>query len=129
MRSTIQTAIDTLAAQRGVADLAARAEAINRHHIAATKRANQAIEHARAAGTLLLAIRATLPRAEFVQWCRENVKVSVKQAKYYMAGELRIIFETPCRAILPGPASSVARTQRTAHYAMEPVNRKIGGRL
>lgn len=128
MRSTIRTAIDTLAAQRG-ADLASRAEAINRHHVAATIRAEPAIEHAWTANTLLFAIRTTLPRAELLQWVPENNRVSVKQAKYYMAGELRVIFEKPCGAVLPGPESSIARPQRTAHYGAEPVNRKIGGRL
>jgi hypothetical protein len=97
MRSTIQTAVDTLAAQRGIADLAARAEAINRHHVAATKRAGEAVQHAREAGRLLLAIKATLPRGEFLQWVRESLTVSVRQAQRYMAAALGK--PTPLRAL------------------------------
>jgi hypothetical protein len=89
MRSAIQNAIDALAAQRQVPDLAACATAINRHHGLATKRADQAIHHASEAGRLLLQIKAALPHGEFQQWFRrENVRVSVRQAQRYMSAAM-----------------------------------------
>lgn len=88
MREEILNAIDALAAQRQVPDLAACATAINRHHGLATKRADQAIHRASEAGRLLLQIKAALPHGEFIQWCRENVRVSVRQAQRYMAAAL-----------------------------------------
>ena len=97
MREEIQNAIDALAAQRQVPDLAACATAINRHHGLATKRADQAIHHASEAGRLLLQIKAALPHGEFIQWCRENVRVSVRQAQRYMAAALGK--PTPLRAL------------------------------
>ena len=87
-RAEFQNAIDALAAQRQVPDLAACATAINRHHGLATKRADEAIHHASEAGRLLLQIKAALPHGEFIQWCRENLKVSVRQAQRYMEAAL-----------------------------------------
>lgn len=66
-------------------DLAACAMAINRHHAAATRTANEAIQHAKEAGRLLLEVKATLPHGEFILWLRDNVSVSVRQAQRYMS--------------------------------------------
>ena len=93
MRSTIQTAIDALATNRRIpADLGATAGEINAHHAAARKKADEAIRkadaavhHAREAGRLLLDVKAALPHGQFIAWCRENLKVSARQAQRYMA--------------------------------------------
>jgi hypothetical protein len=93
MRSTIQTAIDALATNRRIpADLGATAGEINAHHAAARKKADEAIRkadaavnHAREAGRLLLDVKAALPHGQFIAWCRENLKVSTRQAQRYMA--------------------------------------------
>lgn len=97
MREVIQTAINELAAQRGAADLAACATEINRHHAAATRRADEAIQHAKEAGRLLLEIKASLPHGAFIPWVRENVRVSVRQAQRYVAAALGK--PTPFRAL------------------------------
>ena len=89
MREHFQNAIDALAIQRRIpSDLGATAGEINAHHAAATKRAGEAIHHAKEAGRLLLQIKAVLPHGEFLQWCRENVRVSVRQAQRYMAAAM-----------------------------------------
>jgi hypothetical protein len=93
MREHFQNAIDALATQRRIpADLGATAGEINAHHAAARKKADEAIRkadaavhHAREAGRLLLDVKAALPHGQFIAWCRENLKVSARQAQRYMA--------------------------------------------
>ena len=93
MREQFQNAIDALATQRRIpADLGATAGEINAHHAAARKKADEAIRkadaavhHAREAGRLLLDVKAVLPHGQFIAWCRENLKVSARQAQRYMA--------------------------------------------
>jgi hypothetical protein len=86
MREHFQNAIDALAIQRRIpSDLGATAGEINAHHAAATKRAGEAIHHAREAGRLLLQIKADLPHGQFIAYSREYLKVSARQAQRYMA--------------------------------------------
>jgi hypothetical protein len=93
MREHFQNAIDALATNRRIpADLGATAGEINAHHAAARKKADEAIRkadaavhHAREAGRLLLDVKAALPHGQFIAWCRENLKVSARQAQRYMA--------------------------------------------
>lgn len=85
-RARIRTAIDALAAQRQVPpDLATTATKINRHHALATKKADEAIQHAREAGRLLLEVKVALGHGQFGAWCRENVRVSQRTCERYMA--------------------------------------------
>jgi hypothetical protein len=116
MRSTIQTAIDALATQRRIpADLGATAGEINAHHAAARKKADEAIRkadaavhHAREAGRLLLDVKAVLPHGQFIAWCRENLKVSARQAQRYMAASQG----------KPPPLKTLASTSDTMGTAM-----------
>jgi hypothetical protein len=86
MREHFQNAIDALATNPRIpSDLDATASEINAHHVAAGKNADAAICHARAAGRLLLDVKAALPHGQFIPWCRENLKVSARQAQRYMA--------------------------------------------
>ncbi|MFM7294032.1 MAG: DUF3102 domain-containing protein, partial [Burkholderiales bacterium] len=92
-----ENAINALAAQRGIADLAARAEAIKHHHGLATKMADKAVHHAREAGRHLLEVKAALGHGQFGAWRRENLRVSVRQTQRYMAAALGK--PTPLRAL------------------------------
>jgi hypothetical protein len=58
---------------------------INRQHLLAQAAANDAIEHAKAAGVLFLEIKSRLKHGQFLHWIRGNVKVSLRQAQRYMA--------------------------------------------
>ena len=60
------------------------AAAINRHHTDATAHAQSAIDHARAAGDLLLRVKEELPHGEFIPWVEANCRVSPRQAQRYM---------------------------------------------
>ncbi|MET3135666.1 hypothetical protein AAKU61_000004 [Undibacterium sp. GrIS 1.2] len=61
------------------------ASEINAHHQAATSKANEAINHAKDAGDLLLEVKKALPHGQFSQWMDENIQVSTRQAQRYMA--------------------------------------------
>lgn len=58
---------------------------INRRHLLAHAAANDAIEHAKAAGVLLLEIKSRLRHGQFLRWVKENTKISLRQAQRYMA--------------------------------------------
>ena len=58
---------------------------INRRHLLAHASANDAIEHAKAAGVLLLEMKSRLKHGQFLHWIRDNAKVSLRQAQRYMA--------------------------------------------
>lgn len=58
---------------------------INRLHLLAHAAANDAIEHARAAGVLLLEVKKKLKHGKFLHWVRDNSQVSLRQAQRYMA--------------------------------------------
>ena len=58
---------------------------INSHHKNATKHANDAVESAKAAGELLLHMKATLPHGTLTSWIKANLNVSDRQAQRYMA--------------------------------------------
>ena len=58
---------------------------INTHHKNATKHAKDAVESAKAAGELLLHMKATLPHGTLTSWIKANLNVSDRQAQRYMA--------------------------------------------
>jgi len=58
---------------------------INRRHLLAHAAANDAIEHAKAAGLLLLEIKGKLKHGQFLNWVRDNAQMSLRQAQRYMA--------------------------------------------
>ena len=61
------------------------AHQINHHHEQAHGKALEAIEHAKAAGELLLRIKAALPHGTFTKWIEVNLTVSDRQAQRYIA--------------------------------------------
>lgn len=61
------------------------ASEINHHHATAQAKAGEAIQHAQAAGRLLLEVKAALPHGEFGKWLEQNITVSVRQAQRYIA--------------------------------------------
>jgi hypothetical protein len=58
---------------------------INVHHKNAMKQAKDAVESAKAAGELLLQVKATLPHGTWTDWLKTHVDVSDRQAQRYMA--------------------------------------------
>jgi hypothetical protein len=58
---------------------------INRRHLLAHAAANDAIEHAKAAGVLLLEIKSRLKHGQFLHWVSDNAQMSLRQAQRYMA--------------------------------------------
>lgn len=63
---------------------AQRAEAINHHHRLAMASAADAVNHARAAGDLLMKMKDALKHGEFLPWLATNCEVSERQAQRYM---------------------------------------------
>jgi len=61
------------------------ASQINFHHERACENALIAIDHAKAAGQLLLKQKDSLPHGQFTPWLRTNCQVSERQAQRYMA--------------------------------------------
>ncbi len=57
---------------------------INELHTSASSKARQAINDAKAAGELLLQVKATLPHGTFKKWIADHLNVSVRQAQRYM---------------------------------------------
>ena len=87
---------------------------INNQHELAINAANQAVEHAKRAGELLLQVKAELPHGEFGKWLAENVTVSERQAQRYMqkvVGEL--------------PAPTPAKTDMVSYLKHEKSIKKI----
>lgn len=76
---------------------------INRLHLAATDHANDAVEHARQAGQLLLQQRAALEHGQWLSWLADNVKFTACTAQRYMM------------AAAPKPKSD-----RLSHSAQKP---------
>ena len=58
---------------------------INKLHINAKKQAKEAVESAKAAGALLLQVKASLPHGTWTTWLNANIDVSERQAQRYMA--------------------------------------------
>ena len=58
---------------------------INTHHKNATKHAKDAVESAKAAGELLIQVKATLPHGTWTNWLNSNLDVSERQAQRYMS--------------------------------------------
>ena len=58
---------------------------INKHHTNAMKQAKEAVESAKAAGELLLQVKATLPHGAWTSWLKDHLNVSDRQAQRYMS--------------------------------------------
>lgn len=58
---------------------------INSHHQLAIKQAKDAVTNAKAAGLLLLQVKASMPHGKWTDWLKANVEVSDRQAQRYMA--------------------------------------------
>jgi len=58
---------------------------INNHHLLAFRQANDAVANAKAAGQLLLQVKASMPHGQWTAWIKENLEVSDRQAQRYMA--------------------------------------------
>ena len=115
MREKIQNALDALAAQRQVPDLAGCATAIKRHHGLATKMADEAVRHAREAGWLLLEVKAALGHGQFGAWCRESLRFSQRTCERYM----RACRQRSEQHRVPTPKSD-SLTKLTASTPVEP---------
>lgn len=61
------------------------ASEINRLHQLAAKTATEAMGYAKAAGLLLIEIKAQLPHGQFGKWVNENISVSQRQVQRYLA--------------------------------------------
>ncbi|MFN7121894.1 MAG: DUF3102 domain-containing protein [Hydrogenophaga sp.] len=57
---------------------------INRFHELACLRAEEAIDHARQAGLLLLEVKAALNHGEWLPWLEQNISVSARQVQRYI---------------------------------------------
>lgn len=57
---------------------------INRFHELACLRAEEAIDHAKQAGLLLLEAKAALKHGEWLPWLQQNIFVSARQVQRYM---------------------------------------------
>jgi len=60
------------------------ADEINRLHQLATKSANEAMEHAKAIGLLLIQKKVELPHGEYGKWVDANLLVTMRQAQRYV---------------------------------------------
>ncbi len=69
-------------------NLTALASDINRHHENACLRADEAINHAMAAGKLLLQAKAAVPHGEWLGWVGANIRVTPRQVQRYIAAAL-----------------------------------------
>ena len=58
---------------------------INKHHSNAMKQAKDAVESAKAAGELLLQVKATQPHGAWTSWLKAHLNVSDRQAQRYMS--------------------------------------------
>lgn len=65
--------------------LAHAATQINAAHTLAMQHAEQAIDHARRVGRLLLEVKQSLPHGEFQTWLDANVAFSKRQAQRYLS--------------------------------------------
>ena len=63
---------------------ATTAAEIERHHRHALEHATTAVNHARAAGRLLIEVKRALPHGQFLAWLEQHVTLSARQAQRYM---------------------------------------------
>lgn len=95
---------------------------INREHELANHHADQAIEHARRAGALLLQVKAELPHGAFLPWVAAHVHVSPRQAQRYMGAALgkplpvRVIAK--CDTVSHLPAALVGDVQPAPKFVV-----------
>lgn len=86
---------------------------INNQHELAINAANQAVEHGKRVGELLLQVKAELPHGDFGKWLAENVTVSERQAQRYM------------QAVRELPAPTPAKTDMVSYLKHEKSIKKI----
>ncbi|WP_218510618.1 DUF3102 domain-containing protein [Variovorax sp. dw_308] len=76
---------------------------INRFHELACKRAEEAVDHAKQAGLLLLEAKAALKHGEWLPWLEQNIFVSARQVQRYMqvAQGRPLPIKAPCSPTTP----------------------------
>lgn len=89
------------------------AAAIEHHHQLALRHASTAVEHAREAGRLLLAVKAGLAHGDWLPWLSSNVTVSPRQAQRYM----RAAQGKP----LPAPRLLPSKNDTVSHLTIDDV--------
>ncbi len=109
------TAPGTYPGSNGTAIQQSVADEINAEHEAALRLAGDAIEHAKRAGELLLAVKGTLPHGEFGAWLTENVVVSARQAQRYMGAALG----------KPLPIRMIAKNDTVSHLPPETADEYV----
>ncbi|MFZ4539751.1 DUF3102 domain-containing protein [Propionivibrio sp.] len=86
MTATTHTAIAATGAAS--TDLMTTASQINHHHKLACIKAGEAVGHAVEAGKLLLSVKASLQHGDFGAWLTNNLNVTDRTARRYMAAAL-----------------------------------------
>ena len=112
-------------------ELAALAEQINDAHRQAEEHARSAIEHAIAAGRLLLEAKEKTPHGGWLPWVRENCKFAVRTSQAYMrvASNTQRVAHLPLRDALKLLAEPKAAAQPGAPVVEDDEIRKLLPRL
>ena len=105
---TVETALPT-------GELTAIAAEINKEQLAVNQVVEAGLEHARRAGELLLRVKGTVGRGQWLPWLRANFHGSVRTAQAYMQVSDRYV------ELLSTPANA----QRVAHFALREALRMI----
>jgi len=93
---------------------------INRFHELACQRADEAIDHAKQAGLLLLEAKAALQHGEWLPWLEQNIFVSARQVQRYMqVAQGRAL---PIRSIRSPTTQDLPKNDSASHlnYALLP---------
>jgi hypothetical protein len=118
------------------ADLAELAEQINAAHAAVETTLRAGLEHARAAGALLVQAKAKAGHGKWVPWLRANARFSVRTAQAYMrvaerwqeleakAQPLALLTFEEANQLLAKPASCTAEEFEAAHDQVDEAFRK-----
>jgi hypothetical protein len=88
---------------------------INRLHELANQRADEAIEHAKAAGLLLLEAKAAVPHGEWLGWLETNVFVTPRQVQRYM----RVAQGKPLPIRAERPIAPPAKNDTVSHLEVD----------
>src|SRR4051794_1431546 len=67
-----------------LSNLESLAQQIKAEHKAATEAADRMVQHARAAGELLISAKEQLSHGEWLPWLRDNCELSARSAQGYM---------------------------------------------
>ena len=85
---------------------------INRHHELACLRADEAVDHAKQAGLLLLEVKSALKHGDWLPWLEENIFVSARQVQRYM--QVAQGRPLPVRMLASTPLESTASEEANA---------------